>query len=103
MIDRSWCGFGSGGLSPGHPWAAVAAQEIPAKRSISGSRGLMLEVPPETIDALDQSLQQAAAEHEGAAVANKRKRYTFDRHQADGHGDVDEHMHGHEHRDAERQ
>ncbi len=63
----------------------------------------MLEVPPKPIDALDQSLQQAAAEHEGAAVANEGKRYAFNRHQADGHGDVDEHMHGEEHRDAERE
>lgn len=63
----------------------------------------MLEVPPKPIDALDQSLQQAAAEHEGAAVANEGKRYAFNRHQADGHGDVDEHVHGEEHRDAERE
>ena len=40
----------------------------------------MLKVPPETIDALNQSLQQAAAEHKGAAVANEGKRYTCYRH-----------------------
>ena len=63
----------------------------------------MLGVPPVTIDALNQSLQQAAAEHESAAVADEGKRYAGDRHQTDGHGDVDEYMHRGEHRDAQRQ
>src|SRR6266542_3289698 len=63
--------------------------------------GISCEILPEAIDALDQSLQQAATEHKGATVADKGKRYARDGHQPDGHGDVHKHMHREQHRDAD--
>src|SRR5258708_4957715 len=63
----------------------------------------MLKILPEPIDALDQSLQQTATEHKGAAVANKGKRYAGDRHEPDGHGNIDENMDRKQHRHAKRE
>src|SRR5688572_7957972 len=63
--------------------------------------GISCEILPESPDALDQSLQQAATKHEGATVADEGKRYARDGHQPDGHGDVHKHVHREEHRDAD--
>lgn len=46
-------------------------------------------------------MQQAATKHKGATVADKGKRYARDGHEPDGHGDVHEHMHREQHRDAD--
>src|SRR5690606_24590546 len=66
-----------------------------------GKASFSREVLSEAMDALDQSLQQAATEHEGATVADKGKWYARDGHEPDGHGDVHEHMHGEEDGDAD--
>ena len=87
------------GLSRRRLDVAVAAQEILAGRSMVP--GISCEILPEAPDALDQSLQQAATKHKGATVADKGKRYARNGHQPDGHGDVHEHMHREEHRDAD--
>jgi hypothetical protein len=66
-----------------------------------GSGHSSCEVLSEAIDALDQSLQQTTTEHEGAAVADKGKRYARYGHETYGHGDVHEHMHREERGDAD--
>ena len=59
------------------------------------------ELLSEPIDALDQSLQHTTTEHKGATVADEGKRYAGNRHQPDGHGDVNEYVDREQHRHAE--
>jgi len=59
-----------------------------------------LEILPEAIDALDQSLHDAAAKHKGTTVADEGKWYARNGQKAYGHRNVYKHMHGEQHSDA---
>src|ERR1041384_5736809 len=56
-------------------------------------KAISCEILSKAIDALDQSLQQAATEHEGATVAKKGKCSPGEGHAPDGQGDVHKDMH----------
>jgi hypothetical protein len=98
-IDRS-C-WGVVWVSHGAPGAAVAAQEIPAERSVARRGDLHVKsfLKRQTLWTSPCSKQQLSTK--GATVADEGKRYARDGHEPDGHGDVHKHVHGEQHRDAD--